>query len=105
MLSEGLETGSGPLADPYEGIALHEVMAFTGGRDITGMGERVFPRVSTDSRTVDAGELFVALRGERFDGHRFVENALERVKVPARADHAVRREQPVQQTHTQVTDP
>jgi UDP-N-acetylmuramoyl-tripeptide--D-alanyl-D-alanine ligase len=78
VLSVGMETGSRPLADPYDGIALSEVVAFTGGQEVVGLGERVFPRVSTDSRTVDEGDLFVALRGERFDGHRFVESALER---------------------------
>ena len=31
-----------------------------------------FAGVSTDSRTLHAGVLFVALRGERFDGHEFV---------------------------------
>ena len=88
MLSEGMAAGSWPLANPYEGIALHEVMAFTRRRDITGMGECVFPRVSTDSRTVDAGDLFVALRGERFDGHRFVENALQRGAQGAMVEEA-----------------
>ena len=34
--------------------------------------------VSTDSRTVQAGSVFVALRGERFDGHRFVPDAIQR---------------------------
>lgn len=34
--------------------------------------------VSTDTRTLPAGALFVALRGERFDGHRFLEAALGR---------------------------
>lgn len=34
--------------------------------------------VSTDSRTVRTGELFVALSGEAFDGHKFVQNALQR---------------------------
>jgi UDP-N-acetylmuramoyl-tripeptide--D-alanyl-D-alanine ligase len=29
--------------------------------------------ISTDSRTLSHGELFVALRGDRFDGHEFVE--------------------------------
>jgi UDP-N-acetylmuramoyl-tripeptide--D-alanyl-D-alanine ligase len=32
-------------------------------------------RISTDSRTLQAGDLFVPLRGENFDGHRFVEQA------------------------------
>ncbi|MEO5339627.1 MAG: UDP-N-acetylmuramoyl-tripeptide--D-alanyl-D-alanine ligase [Magnetococcus sp. MYC-9] len=32
--------------------------------------------VSIDSRTLQAGELFVALRGERFDGHHYVDKAV-----------------------------
>jgi UDP-N-acetylmuramoyl-tripeptide--D-alanyl-D-alanine ligase len=32
-----------------------------------------FDGVSTDSRTVAAGQLFVALRGEKFDGHDFLD--------------------------------
>ena len=34
-----------------------------------------FAGVSTDTRSVEAGDLFVALRGERFDGHDFVAQA------------------------------
>jgi UDP-N-acetylmuramoyl-tripeptide--D-alanyl-D-alanine ligase len=34
-----------------------------------------FDSVSTDSRTLARGALFVALRGERFDGHRFIDAA------------------------------
>jgi UDP-N-acetylmuramoyl-tripeptide--D-alanyl-D-alanine ligase len=38
------------------------------------VGEDVpFSGVSTDSRSLRAGELFVALRGERFDGHDFLD--------------------------------
>lgn len=33
---------------------------------------------STDTRTLTPGEHFVAIRGERFDGHDFVEEALEK---------------------------
>lgn len=32
--------------------------------------------VSTDSRTIKAGELFIALRGPNFDGHQFIDKAL-----------------------------
>lgn len=39
--------------------------------------------VSTDSRSVAAGELFIALRGENFDGHEFVVAARERGAVAA----------------------
>jgi UDP-N-acetylmuramoyl-tripeptide--D-alanyl-D-alanine ligase len=34
--------------------------------------------VSTDSRTIASGELFIALKGEHFDGHAFVEAAAAR---------------------------
>jgi len=36
-----------------------------------------FTGVSTDSRAIKAGELFVALRGEHFDGHRFLAKAIQ----------------------------
>jgi UDP-N-acetylmuramoyl-tripeptide--D-alanyl-D-alanine ligase len=38
--------------------------------------ERDFTSVSTDSRTVQAGALYIALSGENFDGHRFVAQAI-----------------------------
>lgn len=40
--------------------------------------EAGFLRVWTDSRTIQAGDLFVALVGERFDGHDFVEEAIQK---------------------------
>jgi UDP-N-acetylmuramoyl-tripeptide--D-alanyl-D-alanine ligase len=42
-----------------------------------------FNAVSTDSRAVAGGELFIALRGENFDGHEFVAAARERGAVAA----------------------
>ena len=43
-----------------------------------GVGALAGPvtRVSVDSRTLQPGDLFVALRGERFDGHAYVKAAL-----------------------------
>src|SRR2546430_2019932 len=38
-----------------------------------GDGKKSVERISTDSRTIKEGEIFVALRGENFDGHKFVE--------------------------------
>jgi UDP-N-acetylmuramoyl-tripeptide--D-alanyl-D-alanine ligase len=38
---------------------------------------------SIDSRTIQPGELFFAVKGERFDGHDFVHQALERGAVSA----------------------
>jgi UDP-N-acetylmuramoyl-tripeptide--D-alanyl-D-alanine ligase len=45
---------------------------------LTGAGDREFAGVSIDSRTVAAGDLFVAIRGDRFDGAAFAAAALER---------------------------
>ncbi|USX19866.1 UDP-N-acetylmuramoyl-tripeptide--D-alanyl-D-alanine ligase [Oxalobacteraceae bacterium OTU3REALA1] len=43
-----------------------------------GSGEVVFAGVSTDSRNVSAGSLFVALRGEVFDAHDFLAQVAEK---------------------------
>jgi len=40
-----------------------------------GAGAGTFTGVSTDTRTVQPGELFVALAGDRFDAHDFLEDA------------------------------
>ncbi|MCC7376995.1 MAG: UDP-N-acetylmuramoyl-tripeptide--D-alanyl-D-alanine ligase [Verrucomicrobiales bacterium] len=45
--------------------------------------ERVVSRLSTDSRDIQAGDLFVGISGDRFDGHDFVGDALERGAVAA----------------------
>ncbi|MBL8397137.1 MAG: UDP-N-acetylmuramoyl-tripeptide--D-alanyl-D-alanine ligase [Candidatus Accumulibacter sp.] len=42
-----------------------------------------FHGVSTDSRTIKGGQLFVALRGESFDGHHYLANAAARGAVAA----------------------
>jgi UDP-N-acetylmuramoyl-tripeptide--D-alanyl-D-alanine ligase len=42
-----------------------------------------FDGVATDSRTIRPGELFVALQGERFDGHDYIELARQRGAVAA----------------------
>jgi murE/murF fusion protein len=53
------------------------LLAATGGRVVSGRQLEVFGQVSTDSRTVRAGDIFVALRGEAFDGHQYIERAVE----------------------------
>jgi UDP-N-acetylmuramoyl-tripeptide--D-alanyl-D-alanine ligase len=38
----------------------------------------VFTGVSTDTRTIQPGDLFIALEGENFDGHDYLEQAVEK---------------------------
>ncbi len=52
---------------------LNQIAEFACAKLETGDGNISVERVSTDSRTIKKGELFVALRGENFDGHKFVE--------------------------------
>jgi oligopeptide/dipeptide ABC transporter ATP-binding protein len=57
---------------------LHEALDWLGdARLIASNPGLTLTGVSTDTRTVRQGELFVALRGERFDAHDFVDQALE----------------------------
>ena len=46
-----------------------------------------FTGISTDSRTIAAGELFIALRGDKFDGHRFLRTAQEQGAAGAIVDN------------------
>src|ERR1017187_611873 len=48
-----------------------------------------FSAVTTDSRKVATGDLFIALKGERFDGHDFVAQCMEQGAAAALVDHAV----------------
>ncbi|SDX06967.1 UDP-N-acetylmuramoyl-tripeptide--D-alanyl-D-alanine ligase [Thiocapsa roseopersicina] len=65
--------------------SLAEAVARAGGR-LEGEDRR-FVSVGTDSRADCSGQLFVALRGERFDGHDHVAAARAAGAVAAMVDH------------------
>lgn len=56
-------------------LAIREVLAVARGVLLRGDGQGTAEGVSTDTRTLQPGNLFVALKGENFDGHRFLEAA------------------------------
>ncbi len=58
-------------------LTLKEVLDTTTGVLITGASDIVFFGICTDSRRLRTGNLFVALKGEKYDGHDFVQNILE----------------------------
>ena len=69
---------------------LNEILAATGGRIVRRGKKNSFGEVVTDSNRVKKGSVFVALKGERLDGHRFVPEALKRGAACAIVHHAVR---------------
>jgi UDP-N-acetylmuramoyl-tripeptide--D-alanyl-D-alanine ligase len=59
-------------------FSLAQLTAATGGSSAGGALELAITGVCTDSRAVEPGNLYVALRGDTHDGHRFVAQAFER---------------------------
>ncbi|BBO60287.1 UDP-N-acetylmuramoyl-tripeptide--D-alanyl-D-alanine ligase [Mycoavidus sp. B2-EB] len=53
-------------------LSLREAARLIAGAQILGEPDAYFERVCTDSRSAGPGDLFVALKGERFDGHDFL---------------------------------
>lgn len=62
-------------------LSLEQILQWTDGRLFASAtrgapGQAVFHQVSTDTRTISTGDLYLALRGARFDGHDFLAEAI-----------------------------
>lgn len=58
--------------------SIADIVQHTQGTLLQGDAQLLVHGVSTDSRLAQGGELFVALKGEHFDGHQFVPAAAQR---------------------------
>src|SRR5690242_16785080 len=58
-------------------LTLSQIAHFAGAPLPSGAESVVISKISSDSRTIKPGELFVALHGENFEGHNFVESSAE----------------------------
>lgn len=70
-------------------LSVEDIIEATGG-DLLSENYSDFSGVSIDSRTVSANEMFFAIKGERFDGHDFLDSALLKTGgavVETRPDH------------------
>ena len=67
-------------------LSIFQVAEFASASVSGGDGNVSIDKISTDSRTLKRGELFVALRGKNFDGHKFVEAAVKTGAVGAIVD-------------------
>ena len=64
-------------------LSLATIADLAGAQLGKGKGERVAFGVGIDSRTVKPGELFVAIRGPKNDGHEYVVAASEKGAIAA----------------------
>jgi len=53
------------------------LVAATSGKVVAGTNPAFFHQVTTDSRALGQGDVFVALHGERMNGHEYIDNAVE----------------------------
>ncbi len=65
------------MASPFD-LTAAWIAEATGGRLLAGAADAVAEGLSIDSRSLESGALYVAIRGERFDGHAFVAAAIAR---------------------------
>ena len=63
---------------PQVSLTAGVLAAAAGGRVASGDAAMPIGPISIDTRTLAPGDFFVALRGERFDGEKFVEEALRK---------------------------
>ncbi len=68
-------------------MTLAQAHALVPGSRVVGDPSVSFTRVHADTRTLRPGDLFVALRGERFDAHAFLPQARAAGAAAALADH------------------
>lgn len=60
-----------------DNIKLQDIVKAIGGKLLVEGKQRDFSRVVIDSRKVNKGDIFFAIKGENFDAHKFVDNVLE----------------------------
>lgn len=69
-------------------IALNQLVALLAGSPLhlPELAPTVATGINTDSRSIQVGQVFLALRGDRFDGHEFVAQAIQQGAVAAIVD-------------------
>ncbi len=85
-------------------LTLDEILTAINGRPLSEITPGTVTGVSIDSRTVSAGDIFFAIQGERFDGHDYVDEALEKGASWAVVSNAERFVDPAFRSHTISVD-
>ena len=85
-------------------VTLSKIAQFAGASLSSGDETVIIDKIGTDSRRIRPGELFVALRGENFDGHDFVQSAAKSGATGALVDQNWNRNVPENFALIRTTD-
>ncbi len=64
-------------------MKIKEIIEATGAKVLQNIDEELDVRISTDTRTIQAGDFYLPLKGTSFDGEKFINQALEKGAVGA----------------------
>jgi UDP-N-acetylmuramoyl-tripeptide--D-alanyl-D-alanine ligase len=70
-------------------IKLGKIHSLLVGSELFGDAEATVDRIHTDTRTIQQGDLFVALSGDKFDGNAFVQEAIAKGASAVLARHGL----------------
>ena len=66
------------MARSFPEMTVADILQATRGVLVRGTADLLFRGMTTDSRVISEGNLFIALHGERFDGHDYLDEAVKR---------------------------
>lgn len=75
--------------------SINNIIKATGGKEIGDCNWKHGPNVSIDTRSIKKGDLFIAIKGQNFDGHDFLHEAFSKGAVAAIVSRCKYREYPL----------
>lgn len=59
-------------------MKIREIIKVTGAKVLQNINEELDVKISTDTRTIKEGDLYLPLKGANFDGEKFIQQAIEK---------------------------
>ena len=58
----------------------HELISASKGKDLTTkfLNDKKITGISIDTRSIEKNDLFIAIKGKNYDGHKFLEKAIQK---------------------------
>ncbi|MGK7955000.1 MAG: UDP-N-acetylmuramoyl-tripeptide--D-alanyl-D-alanine ligase [Crocosphaera sp.] len=68
---------------------LYKILSKNLKKDFSDLSSKKINKINTDSRFIEKNDVFVALKGDKFDGHCFVENAISQGAIAIIVNHEI----------------